>query len=208
MDNTTNSIFNFFLDKSKSIGYKTAILISILGFLFISDFSLNFTYNLNVNNKLEQLSNIQILKKEYSKDSLNLNKLIKLENEIINKRHYSEYLDLSKIEFEEKTIPKPTKNLEIKKFSAFWMAISSSYSLVLMFPIILLLPFFTKEKEKNFTWAWIAMMIIWISIIVLITVISYQIPLVSGKAMYNYWLNFGIHSILLILLFWRPFKKK
>lgn len=208
MDHTTNSIFNFFLDKSKSIGYKTAILISILGFLIITDFSLNFTYNLNINNKLEQLSNIQKLKKEYSKDSVNMVKLTKLENNIINQKHYSEYLDLSKIEFEQKPETERMKKTNEKEYSPFWMAISSSYSLILAFPVILLLPFFSDDKQKSFFWAWVAMMIIWISIIVLLTVISYQIPLINGKPMYNYWGNFVIHSIFLLILFWRPYKKK
>jgi hypothetical protein len=221
MDNTANSLLNFFFDKSKSIGVKTALTISVLGLLLLVDVGLNLSYNLSLNNKISQLERIQNLKKSYQTDSLKLSEIVRLENEILDKKHYSDYLrfDLSTSNqisntknqnanpsnTATKTPNKPKPTI----ISTFWMVISSNYSLLVMWPFLILLPIFpNQEYKKGYFFGWIALNIVWAGLIALISVIAFQIPIIADNPTYNYWLNFGIHSLFLILIVLVSKKKK
>ena len=93
--------------------------------------------------------------------------------------------------------------------STFWMTFSSSYSLLIIWPILLFLPFLPdQKKQKGFFYGWLAMNIIWAGLITLITVIAFQIPIIAKNPTYNYWLNFVIHSLFLWLLFYLTRNKK
>lgn len=221
MDNTTNSLLTFFLDKSRSIGVKTALTISILGLLLVVDIGLNLSYNLNLNNKISQLERIQNLKKSYQSDSLKLSEIKRLEDEIFNKAHYSDYLrfDFSTSNRISKTKDQGNSQDNIKKFpgiksnsitvSTFWMVLSSNFSLILIWPILIFLPLFPDQtKQKSFFVGWLAMNIIWAGLITTTTVIAYQIPIILDNPSYNYWLNFVIHSIILTLLIFFSKKKQ
>ena len=82
-------IIEIFLDKSKHWTLRAGIFISILGFIFIVDFSLNLSYNYHLSNKLEHLEKINSLKKVYENDSLKLKNILETENRIILKKHYT-----------------------------------------------------------------------------------------------------------------------
>lgn len=221
MDNTANSLLNFFLDKSKSIGVKTALTISVLGLLLLVDVGLNLSYNLSLNNKISQLERIQNLKKSYQSDSLKLSEIVRLENEILDKKHYSNFLrfDLStsnqisntknqKANQSNTATAKPNKPRPII-VSTFWMTVSSNYSLLLIWPFLIFLPLFPDQtRQKGFFFGWLAMNIIWAGLIALTTVIAFQIPIISDNPTYNYWLNFGIHSLFLTLIILISKKKK
>jgi hypothetical protein len=215
MDNTTNSILNFFLDKSKSIGVKTALTISILGLLLFVDLGLGLSYNFGINNKLTQLKSIQYLKKSYAHDSLKTVQLKRLEMEVINRNHYSYYLQFDFPEKNDNSIipvidsTKPDNRQTVVKPSAFWMIVSSNYSFLLMWPVIILLPLFPdKKRQSNFFTGWIAMNILWISLMTVISFIAFQIPIISDNIANNYWLNFGIHTLFLVIIFAIGKKKK
>src|SRR5690606_4594704 len=91
--------FNLLFDNSKSWTFRAAAGISIIGFLILTDIILNFSYNLHTNNKITQLEKIQIIKKDYKSDPLKFNKIVLIENKILNKEHYTEllYRNLSNI---------------------------------------------------------------------------------------------------------------
>jgi hypothetical protein len=213
MDNTANSLLNFLLDKSKSIGVKTALTISILGLLLLVDIGLNLSYNLSLNNKISQLERIQNLKQSYQTDSLKLFKILQIENQILNNKHYSDFL---RFDFSTSNQISKTKNQNANQtntatstpnkskpiiVSTFWMAVSSNYSLLLIWPILIFLPLFPDQsRQKGFVFGWLALNIIWAGLITLTTVIAFQIPIISDNPNYNYWLNFVIHSSFLILI--------
>lgn len=213
MDNTANSLLNFLFDKSKSIGVKTALTISILGLILLVDIGLNLSYNLNLNNKISQLERIQNLKKSYETDSTKLSKIVQIENKILSSKHYLEFLRFDFL------ISNQKLNNENKKpnlnnigttnsnktnpiiASTFWMAVSSNYSLLLIWPILIFLPLFPDQtKQKGFVFGWLALNIIWAGLITTTTVIAFQIPIIANNPTYNYWLNFAIHSLFLALL--------
>lgn len=161
-------IIEIFLDKSKHWTLRAGIFISILGFIFIVDFSLIFSYNYHLSNKLEHLEKINSLKKVYEKDSLKLKNILETENRIICKKHYSDYLlnldlldNFSFKDSKKSIIPKindqKAKNNTTPKIitnkknipSYFWMMISSNYFLLLVFVILIFLPLFGKEHKNK-----------------------------------------------------------
>lgn len=202
--------FNLLFDNSKSWGFRTAAGISIIGFLVLTDLVLNFSYNLHTNNKINQIEKIQNIKNNYKSDSLKLNKIISLENKVLNKEHYTEFLsrNLSNISFksdikdqnenqannETKTTIKPIR-------SVFWMAFSSNYLFALILPVLLFLPLYGKDsRTASGILGWFASLIMVGAIGAFVTWISYQIPLIDDNPIWNYVLNFLIHSLFLFLI--------
>jgi len=92
MFETINSIFGTIYDKSKSIGHKTAVIISTVGFFMILEFVFNFTYDIYISNKLSNLQTIHELKEIYKNDSVETEKLNSIESRVLNRWHYSEFL--------------------------------------------------------------------------------------------------------------------
>ncbi len=160
------NIIELFLDKSKHWTLRAGIFISVIGVLFILDFTLDISYNYYVSRKLDNLEKIQILKKDYSTDTLKLKKIVFLEEKIMNKKHYSEFIfpdfsfpDFSFNSFKKSSIPKitdqkPTKIVIPKATtnnsnipSYFWMFVSSNYFFLLIFVILIFLPLFGKDQR-------------------------------------------------------------
>ncbi|CAI8166970.1 MAG: Uncharacterised protein [Bacteroidota bacterium] len=79
-------------DSSTSWGTLIAKFISLLELLLIIDMSFNFTYNLHTSNKLSQLEKITSLRTEYKTDSIKIVEINRIENEVFDKEHYSEFL--------------------------------------------------------------------------------------------------------------------
>ena len=195
--------FNLLFDNSKSWTFRAAAGISILGFLVLTDLTLNFSYNLHTNNKINQLEKIQSIKKDYKTDSLKLSKIAILENKILNKEHYTEFFsrNLSKISFKtdikdqnvnqstnEKTTIKPIKSL-------FWMAFSSNYLLAIILPFLIFLPLYNSgSRTGSGILGWFASIIMIGAMGTLVTWISYQIPLICNNPIWNYiFISWYIH---------------
>jgi hypothetical protein len=202
--------FNLLFDNSKSWTFRAAAGISILGFLVLTDLTLNFSYNLHTNNKINQLEKIQSIKKNYKSDSLKLNKIVVLENKVLNKEHYTEFLsrNLSNISFktdtkdqninqstnETTTTIKPIKSL-------FWMAFSSNYLLAIILPFLIFLPLYNSvSRTGSGILGWFASIIMIGAMGALVTWISYQIPLIWNNPIWNYILNFLIHTLFWVLI--------
>lgn len=214
------NIVELFLDKSKHWTLRAGVFISVIGVLFILDFTLDLSYNYYVSRKLENLEKIQILKKDYSTDDLKLKKILFLEEKIMSKKHYSEFIfpDLSFPDFsfsslKNSTIAKttdqnPTKivipktktnNPSIRSY--FWMLISSNYLFVIVFVIMIFLPLTGKEQRtlKSIS-GWFAGLVVFSLIIIFVTWISFRIPLINNEPIYNYILNFIIHTLFIVLI--------
>jgi len=197
-------------DNSTSWGKFIAKFISIIVFIVLFDILLSFSYNLHIENKLDQLEKITSIKFEYKKDSIKNIKIIKLENEILNKEHYSEFLPriFSKISFTQDTEPQKInqnitdKNNTIKPiFSIFWMTLSSNYLIIIVFPFLLFLPAYNKESRSgNGIASWISSLVMLLLMISSVTWISYQLPVVSINPIGNYILNFLIHTFFWVLV--------
>ncbi len=202
--------FNLLFDNSKSWTFRAAAGISIIGFLILTDITLNFTYNLHTNNKINQLEKIQKIKKDYQSDSLKLQKIVVLENKILNKEHYTEFLsrNLSNISFRPNNTDQNitqseneiiTTNKPIR--SVFWMVLSSNYLLIIILPFLIFLPIYNKQTRTGTgILGWFASLVMFGAIGSLVTWISYQIPIFWNNPIWNYILNFSIHTLFLILI--------
>jgi len=59
VDNTVKNILEFFSDKQKSITAKLSIALISLFLIVATDYFGQFTYNYQLNNKIDQLTKIQ-----------------------------------------------------------------------------------------------------------------------------------------------------
>ncbi len=202
--------FSLLFDNSKSWTFRASAGISIIGFLVLTDIILNFTYYLHTSNKIIQLEKIQIIKKEYVSDSLKLETIISLEDKILYKEHYTEFLsrNLSSISFGseiiEQNINRDTYEVistSNRSRSLFWMAFSSNYLLAIILPFLIFLPLYNKETRTGTgVLGWFASLIMIGAIGSLVTWISYQIPLILNNPIWNYVLNFLIHTLFWFLI--------
>jgi hypothetical protein len=210
-------IFKHFIDlnkdKTTSWGFKTALFISVIGLIFVSDFYLGFSYNYHLNNKIEQLEKISSLKKKYPTDSIILNGLSEMERKVFYKKHYSDELsrlflkDSIKSETSEiidQNKPANNKPKTITKTpirSIYWMSITSNYLFVIILPFLIFLPLYSKDGRKaNTLVGWIASLIMFTIFGAITTWISYQIPIIWNNPNWNYGLNVLIHSLFWFLI--------
>ena len=204
------ALFDFFLDKSKSIGFKTSLFISIIGFAFMIDYCFNISYNIYITNKLNNLEIVNRLKNVYENDSIQIQKFKEIEYKVLNRQHYLEFLSfhLSKIDLKSKKIDQKnnqTTNVKTSQSSfirsKFWMVLSSNFFLVLIFPFLLFFPIYNyKQQDKYTILGWFASMIILTGIILFITWTAYLIPVIFGNPIWNYVINFIIHFIFITFL--------
>ena len=203
-------IKDLLFDNSTSWGKFIAKFISIIVFIIIFDILLSFSYNLHIANKLDQLEKLSKMKSEYKKDSIKNIEIIKLENQILKKEHYSEFVPriFSTISFTQETKPQNinqeiTDKTKIIKpiFSIFWMTLSSNYLIITVFPFLLFLPAYNKESRSgNGIAAWISSVVSLCLMIAVITWIAFQIPLIWNNPILNYILNFLIHTLFWVLI--------
>ncbi|MDL5514021.1 hypothetical protein QSE00_19555 [Arenibacter sp. M-2] len=199
--------FSLLFDNSKSWTFRASAGVSIIGFLIITDIILDFSYNLHYNNKLSQLEIIQDLKNDYQSDTEKLNKIIILENKILTKEHYTEFISRNFKEISNRSAKndlEPDEKISSKKsnISPFWMVFSSNYALVLALPFIILLPLYhNNSRTVGGLFAWFASLITLGVAIAIVTWFAYQIPIILGNPTWNYILNFVIHTLLWILGF-------
>lgn len=211
------NIIELFLDKSKHWTLRAGIFISIIGMLFIIDFTFDISYNSFISNKLENLEKIQIIKKGYEKDSLKLKNVNILEQQIINKKHYSELLfrdfNLSFNSLKNSITPNINDQNQIKITntkhtiskpnirSSFLMLISSNFFFLIVLVILLFSPFFDNDlKTLKSISSWFASLISFSIIIVLTTLLAFKIPIIYNEPIYNYALNLILHTLLVFIL--------
>lgn len=210
-------IFKHFVDlikdKTTSWGFKTALFVCIIALIFATDYYLGFSRNYHLNNKLEQIDKINKIKTTYQIDSATLFQLNKMEQIVLNQKHYSfrlsrlflnDSINSETSEIIAQNNPANNKPTTITKKpirSLFWMTLTSNYLFVFLFPFLLFLPLYSKNGRKgNAIVGWFASLIMIGFVITIITWISYQIPLISNNPIWNYILNFSIHTLFLILL--------
>lgn len=220
------SFFEFIKDKSTSWGQKISIFISVLGLIIIGDYSIGISYNYHLGNKIEKLKQINDLNRLYVGDTLHSFYLKEIENNIFERKHYSEFMsetlnstykNIKAIQIDNDTINVDLgKNSNIDSQAIFennqitnenrkykWMLISSNYLIVLIAPILILLPFLDKNTRKSTSTmvGWFASIIILTGYCVFVTWIAYKIPLIDNNPKYNYLINLVIHSIFMIVAF-------
>jgi hypothetical protein len=206
MDNLFSSLLNYLTDKTRSFGKKTTFALSLLGAILLIDGIFNFSFDYVVNNKLSQLESISRLKGIYATNQDKLRSLEILENEVLSRGHYKEYFN--RINLTKFNLKNPKDLSSQKNLSVFWSSFTSNYSLFLTLPFLLFLPLFPNQKDqKNFFIGWIALLVMWISFIVLITWFVLSIPVILNKPVINYISYFIAHTAL-ILIFVSLFKEK
>ena len=87
-------LIEIFSDKSRSVSHKLGWTVLIVFFFYLADSITKFTYNNQLNNKLEQIEKIEIIKKNLN-DSVEITKWNTLKNKIIVSKHYSDYLNFN-----------------------------------------------------------------------------------------------------------------
>ena len=205
------NIIELFLDKSRHWTLKAGVFISVIGLLFILDFMFNLSYNYFINNKLENIEKLQIIKKGYSEDTLKLKKIQELEENVLNEKHYTESFFLSFNSLKKSIIPNTTdqnvdnknipKNSTNKKNipSPFLMLLTSNLLFLILLIILIFRPFFDKELKSIKTLSsWFASITVLITLITITVWLSFQIPIFYNQPIYNYVLNFILHVILII----------
>lgn len=197
-------------DSSNSWGNVLAKFISLLVFLIVFDILLNFTYNLHVSNKLNQLEKIVSLKNTYKFDSIKSIQLNKIENEIFNKEHYSDFflrhltkkslkkdINDKKISHDKTEITNTTKPIK----SLFLMFFSSNYLFAIVLPFLILLPVYDKNyRTANGIAGWISGIVLLCAIMSFSTWVAYQIPWGWENPNWTYLANFLIHTLFLIFV--------
>ncbi|MBX2828241.1 MAG: hypothetical protein KTR22_08765 [Flavobacteriaceae bacterium] len=186
-------------DKTTSLGFKTALFFSIIGVIFLADNIIGFSYNYHLNNKLDQLEDIQSMKLTYKDDIVILNKILSLEKEILNRKHYSEILSNAFVidSNDNKIIVKSNER------SIYWMVLSSNYALIVSFLVLLYLPLRGPIHRTGANLlGWFAMLVILGFIMTFLTWLAYVIPLLWGKPYLNYILNTILHIPIAYFIYW------
>jgi len=204
------TLYDIFVDKSKTIGQRLAYFISIVAVLFVADYVSKFSYNIHLSNKLDRLETIHNLKTIYSTDSIVLGELTVIEKRLLNREYYLDFIfrQASKIDFKSFNVSDKNhqvnndKNNSIKPIrSLFWMIISSNFVLIIAFIFFLFYPLYTKEtRNRRLYITWFAAIVIFTLIISFITWTAYWIPILFHNPIWNYILNSLIHLIFIIIM--------
>ena len=211
MEKILDRILKFFENKSISLSKRTSIFVISIFVLFTCDYFFDFSYDYHLSNKIEKLESIDKLKKIYKSDSLKLLKLTKIEDIIFERTHYSERfrgLDLKELKIFEKSETIESSKPVIKNDntiinkpirSYFWMMFSSNYILIIILILLFFLPInFEQHRKGAELLGLIAGIILVFFLILFITWLSFRIPLIYGKPLYNYILNSLIHIVFII----------
>lgn len=206
-------IYEIILDQSKHWTLKSALFISVIALLFILDYTLSVSYDNYTANKLGNLVRITALKKSYENDTTKLQEILRMEKDVINRKHYSEYVSsffymlVPKINYlttEIKNIDIDEKTLIIDKNdtrSYFWMLLSSNLFLLILAVILLFSPFTSSDKITLASLlGWFASLVILLLIIGIITWVSFKIPLINKQPIYNYSLNGFLQLLILFFI--------
>lgn len=208
MTDVFNNLIGLITDRNKSLRSKIGGLFFIL-ILFVSvDYCTSLTYDLHTNKKLEQIEKVFKLKKETSKDSFYTKEIGKLENEILNDKHYSEsFLQFLNISGNHIKNTETYNDINNSLRSFFWMLISIGGLLIFGLPFSIFISFKNDKKLgqskikifKNIIEI-IGTTIIYICIWICI---SYLIPIINSDYIwFNYIINFVLQIIAILVLYY------
>ena len=203
-------IFELFLDRSRSLSQRAAFFIILVSLAFLVDYCFNISYSFYITNKLNNLESVNRLKTIYQRDTVQFEKLLIVENKLLNKQHYLDFISrqLSRIDFISSKVPQTNHQINSVNNSPnntirsrFWMIISSNFFFVIFFLFFIFFPIYNKDvQDKNTILGWFAALIVITVLIVTITLIAYQIPILFHDPLWNYILNFIIHLFFISLL--------
>lgn len=211
MGDLIKQLIELIKDKTTSWGFKSALFFSIVGLIFVADYFIGFSYNYHLEHKFTQMESIQSMKKIYRSDSIAMLNIKSIEKKVFNKKHYSEYISSilvkdsidssSKVIFEENPID--TINRRKQSRSLLLMILTSNYSLIIVFFLLLYLPLTgpVHRTGENLL-GWFASLVVMCFIMTFITWIAYLIPLISGKPLFNYILNIILHLPIALFIRW------
>jgi|GEM_PF-4864699 len=201
-------ISDLIFDNSKSWGKRTSTFISLLFFLILADFTFNISFNIFTENKLNQLEKITKLKEDYNNNNDRLKEIKTIESEIFKREHYTEFISRNFNELSNrKNIGNETNKIEDKR--SIPLMILSSNTILIIMVFILILPIFggKEARQSNFFIGFFSSLLFISFLIGIVTIISYQIPLINNNPKLNYLTNFLI-QILFYWVFYLIFKKK
>lgn len=205
MSDALGNIFDFFVDKTKSFSHRAIVGAFILAVLVLADLAFGLTYSWYSHSKLSRLERIQGLKEAYHNDTLYLNRILEMEDKIIHRLHYSEWLGLDKNRSSQTkktaaTIQKRTSRRSI--FSLFWMVVSSSYIFITIEAILLIAPLFPGQVQNSSYWlGWVTVVLIFVLAIICSTIVAYKLPVLGNKPIYNYLLNASIQAMFWLFVY-------
>lgn len=216
--NIINDFINFLGDKSLTLSKKTILIVSIVFIVVVVDFWFGFSFNYSLNQRLNQIEKIELIKSNFNlPDSLN-NQLGDIEFKIIYKKDYLNFLlwnfnkinngkslNTNKVEpdtssmigstqdstsiRESPTIKSKSETYSKRKF--FLDLVSSSYIFLL---ILIILPFIPLTQKENIANSYIGVIVIMI-VIIGFTIVNYLlyslIPTLSKP-----WINYLFNAIL------------
>ena len=199
---------DFIKDKTTTWGFKTALFISIITLVCLTDYFVGFSKNYHFNNKIEQLEKLTKLKQAFLTDSTVLKEFQEMESKVIQNKHYSERLSsLFSKENESKNLSsskikgqnESSKNADTTNRSVrsiFLMALSSNYLIAIILPFLVFLPFYNKESRTGKgILSWFSSLVILAIMITIFTWFAYLIPLIGNNPNWNYLLNIVMHSV-------------
>lgn len=200
VENIKNA-FDFFIAKEHSLGKKSVIFLSIVMVLIFIEVIFKFSYNVHVNNKLNQLSTISSIQKNKLKNASEIEYLRLQKDEILNRQHYFYYVKKYYFSLSESINhkAKPT-NIEIKikpKLSIFYTALSSSLFLIIVWIVFLLSPIFSNHRAFTDIYDFISATLIIGILVSIITAVFMLFPVVY-RPIINYILYFTIQIIILV----------
>lgn len=202
-------ISDLIFDNSKSWGKRTSTFFSLLFFLILADFTFNISFNIFTENKLNQLEKITKLKEDYKNNNNRLKEIKTIESEIFKREHYTEFISRNFNELSNrKNTGNEINNIEDKR-SIPLMILSSNTILIIMVFFILILPIFggKEARQSNFFIGFFSSLLFISFLIGIVTIISYQIPLINNNPKLNYLTNFLI-QIFFYWIFYLIFRKK
>lgn len=80
------AFINWYTKNSVQFGHKAGLIVLVIGLALIIDNLTGFTFYYQNKQRIEQVEQLRTMKEKPGLDSLQLNKLTELQNEIINKR--------------------------------------------------------------------------------------------------------------------------
>lgn len=211
MTEVIKSIFAFITDKDRKLSTKAVWGTIILFALFTLDFTLGFSVQYSNGKKLDQIIKINTILRDKTLDSNFVGILDEQRKELINKKHPYQSLTtfIKSISFSASEIDsinsKPTNNkvhdTAIQGRSEFWfIASSGGYYIILGVLLILFFPFVKNETSIGQK---IATAILMALVMLLLSWFFYWlcglIPRLFGKWAYNYWLNFIIQNVVIVM---------
>jgi len=214
---------NLIIDSSKTIGQKSWRILLALFILSSLDCAFNFTYDIHITNKLETLEKINNLKKEYKNDSSYTIQLANLETRYKGRKHYYDYLNdyyFRFLNFSTNLFKSDNKEIDKSQIrndntitnnpirSKFWMFISSNLILIILAIFMIIAMFVPAENKKATILGILILFILNILLMVLFNWLSYFIPIIYGKPVFNYIINFGINIFIISAFVVWVIKKK